>query len=366
MGSFALYYSKNADGENNGDKQEKIKLSADIHFNLWNISHDDQQFLDIGIMLHHLSKNQSVFLYIPFSVDQSDISDLGSLLSTDKRLLAAIFNENYSLLQSSKPKWADVLKTDTSNSSNSSDSSKVETAFSIFTLDIGSNLVAEPLNEDGTKIKIMIPVASSGEPYPNENIYIRFRVKTSKIQENLIRSYKNAISLLTGLVKERYVVDFRYNDTRSFNDKELEEFTTEGKNFVATKKLHFLLLCKAYVDVECSSDVKKREIEKGVWQGYVKTGGVTDTDDIIAYHASKKIAQKDEVKEEGKTKEGDKEDKDIGSWEFFAKQNVDFINKKRAFKLFILMIIVGALINGIYDIVKPCFLGLINLILSII
>lgn len=132
MGSFALYYSKNADGENNGDKQEKIKLSADIHFNLWNISHDDQQFLDIGIMLHHLSKNQSVFLYIPFSVDQSDISDLGSLLSTDKRLLAAIFNENYSLLQSSKPKWADVLKTDTSNSSNSSDSSKVEKAFSIF------------------------------------------------------------------------------------------------------------------------------------------------------------------------------------------------------------------------------------------
>lgn len=324
MGSFALYAKIDRDNTENNKDEEKQELVADIHFNLWNVSDSNQLFLDIGIMLENLDSRHSVFLYCPFSVKQEDISDLGNLLSRDNRLLNAVFNENYSLLNRSKPKWAEVL----------TDSSPTP-IFSIFTLDIGNNLTVQSMTTGGTKIQITIPSASTGEPYPKK-IYVRFRIKSSKKQVNLIRGYKNAVAFLTGLVKECYVVDFRYNDTRSFSDTELEEFTTDGKGFVETRKLHFLLLCKAYIDVECSGDVKKREIEEGIWQEYVDH---IDTTDIIAYHISAKTP-------------ADKEKKDIGSWEFFAKQSVDFLGSRRAAKLLFWMIVIGCIINGTYDCLK--------------
>ncbi len=107
MGSFALYSQWESD---HGQQTCENALSADIHFNLWSVSATSQSFLDIGIMLKGLEPKQSIFLYVPFAVEEKDITDLGALLSKDKRLLAAVFNENYTLVQRSKPKWADVEK----------------------------------------------------------------------------------------------------------------------------------------------------------------------------------------------------------------------------------------------------------------
>lgn len=335
MGSFALY-SKFRDTQ----KPEKCdkELSADIHFNLWNISATSQSFLDVGIMISNLPIQQPIFLYVPFCVEQDEITDLGALLSTDKRLLAAVFNENYSLLQSDKPKWADIQKGN-------------KTQFSIFSLDIGNNLIATKMTTGGTKIQITIPAASRENQYPCERIYVRFRINSPGIQNNLIRKYTNSLSSLIGMLKEYYVVDFRYNDTRSFNDQELEEFTTDKKDFIKTKKLHFLLLCKAFIDVECGSNVKKREIEKGVWDNYVKCAGIHDTNDIIAYHASGKINLNNES--------------DIGPWEFFAKQSIDVFGKHKMALLGLGTIGIGLLINFLYDLVKNGAIFLFSLICNL-
>lgn len=82
MNSFALWF--------NADEINKIDLEADVHFNLWNL-HDKLSgppCLDVGIKIKRMQICDAVNFYIPFTIDENNIRDLGSTLVQAKFFVA--------------------------------------------------------------------------------------------------------------------------------------------------------------------------------------------------------------------------------------------------------------------------------------
>ena len=74
--------------------------SVELHFNLWRLGHGGQDtdkgyvpdLLDVGIMVTSPSDLASVSFYLPFPIENKDITDLGPKF-TDASLATSIFNE---------------------------------------------------------------------------------------------------------------------------------------------------------------------------------------------------------------------------------------------------------------------------------
>lgn len=105
------------------------------------------------------------------------------------------------------------------------------------------------------------------------------------------------------------MIDFRFHNVRSLHKTLIERFSQADTKVVAVSSLHFLLITKAYIDVDINNIGFKgiRKIEKGVWEDYVNQN---DTEDLLAYH----IAQR--PKEE---KGADGKKNYLDSSELFAK-----------------------------------------------
>lgn len=282
MSSFAVFTDKDYEG-----------FFIDVHFNLWNQSYDDN-YLDIGVMSHNFVDSQKLYVWLPFKIDDSRIYDLTDSLE-DINVVNAIFNENYVLQREGNSKWIYLSRGG-------------DTKFKIYLLDLSKDIViidSESLGFTKNEITSILEVNVNLERVDEVPIYFRFRVRLPEITD-IIHEYSKPYQHIRGAFLKNYVIDFRYNDKRSFSASENE--LINKKYFLSkTNKLHFLLMTKVYVDVECSIDVRKRRLEPNIWRKYVLNN---DTTDIIAYHATKKVDY----------------DGDIGSWEFFAKQTVETKN----------------------------------------
>ena len=305
MSSFAIFTNKNNE-----------KFQVDVHFNLWNKNYDDN-YLDIGIMSYDLKDSQKIYVWFPFKVEPEQINDLKTSLE-DIDIINAIFNENYTLERTGNTKWIYINQNE-------------KCKFRIYLLDISQDIsIADKeklgfyKNDNSSVVELAINRDNNNKKsdFP---VYLRFRIKLPEITE-IIHEYNKPHHWIRGAFSKNYVIDFRYNDKRSFSASENEILT--NKYYLAqTKKLHFLLMTKVYVDVECSTDVKKRRLEPNIWKKYVLDD---DTTDIIAYHATKKIVNQDTLE-------------DIGSWEFFAKQTVETENWKLLIFFIIFTIFLGAI-----------------------
>ncbi len=311
MGSFAFYSDK-------GDSP----LEVDVHFNLWNQCgwKNDLTYLDVGVMIHRLENERRLYINFPFKFESTDILDLNDALK-EIETLNAIFNESYYSKIRPNSKWIDILSGDTK-------------VFGIYLLDSSKDKNICVKHEDGsTIIELKIPIESV-----TDKIYIRFRVKIPQ-ETPIIRTYDRPYKWVRGIFQQSYVIDFRYNDKRSFSKTILENIGLKFQ-WVRTKKVHFLLISKASVHVECSDSVKKRMLEGDVWANYLKdktnNAELPSADGLIAYHAK-------EASNEG----------DIASWEFFAKQDVEISKKSNLLLFFIFTVIIsiayGIIGNAVYD-----------------
>jgi hypothetical protein len=97
----------------------KEKLNVVLHVNLWKLNFkkkeskkDHKQFLDIGINIPDTSNVANINIYIPFRIAQKEISDLGKYFQDNSKLVATIFNEEWSTKSSAQSK---TLKIEDSN-----------------------------------------------------------------------------------------------------------------------------------------------------------------------------------------------------------------------------------------------------------
>ena len=320
MSSFAIFTDK----DNN-------KFSIDVHFNLWNQSYNDN-YLDIGIMTYDLIKNQKLYIWLPFKINSEQINDLKDSLE-DIDIINAIFNENYILQREGKSKWINLYQ-------------RQKLQFRVYLLDIIKDIKIvdqEALGFNKNENISVLEIDVNFEEIDDIPKYLRFRVRLPEYT-NIIHEYNRPHHFIRGAFSKNYIIDFRYNDKRSFSASENEIIDTKYY-LTKTKKLHFLLMTKVYVDVECSVNVRKRRLESNLWKKYVLNG---DTVDIIAYHATKNIKE-------------DNNSEDIGSWEFFAKQTVETKNWFLLLSFIILTIIFGAIGSIIGNNIERIFLKLENL-----
>lgn len=296
LGSFAFYFDK-----------ENSSTKIDVHFNLWNQCGWNETFLDIGVMLHKVKNDCKLYIRFPFKFSGNDLISLENALdNTDT--LSVIFNESCTKSEENQSNWILVSCGDGKH-------------FYIYKMSINdSNRFALNILENDTVATISIPHPPNNS---QDDVYIRFRVKISQ-DTSVIRSYDRPYKFIRGIFQKNYIIDFRYNDKRSFSKNTIENMK-QDKVWAKTSKIHFLLMSKAAVNVECGGSVRKRMLEGNAWSRYLD--GQKVSNDIIAYHATTKSES----------------DGNIDSWEFFAKQNVEVRDKWMVLAFISVTVIIGVI-----------------------
>ena len=218
MSSFAIFTNKNADS-----------ISVEVHFNLWNQSYNEN-YLDIGIMLYKLNVSRTIYVWLPFKAElkEKHVNNLKTSLG-DIDVINAIFNENYVLQRAGQSKWI-YLKYQ---------STDVQ-AFKIYLLELQDIAIVAPdelgfnKNENISIAKINV-VLDESDSIP---VYLRFRIKLPESTE-IIHEYNKPHHWIRGAFSKNYVIDFRYNDKRSFSAYDNEIINT-SYCLSQTAKLHFL------------------------------------------------------------------------------------------------------------------------------
>lgn len=336
MKSFAFWYERNNNSDSNGENiSESKKLQAKVHFNLFHECAWGDPFLDIGFLIENISLSKNLFFFFPFEIEEEKstvIEDLGERLKLSG-VLNAVFNENYKIIDTNIPK---VFYAE--NSYNDGDK------FAVYCLDINNDIKLQSFMGNGDKKGTIISIETSkmatAAKQMNDCCYIRFRVKKG-LDTFLISEYNAPCRSLQSTFNKTYMIDFRYNNTRSLAPSLLEKMRSNNCEIVAVFTLHFLLITKAHVNVEGNVFSQARVIEQDVWKSYVaESNEKRGTADLIAYH------YKDE------NNAGSKEKNGMYPSNFLVKLRVE----KTLVPWYLLFtILLGALGSGVVELVKLAF-----------
>ena len=305
MESYAFWYKV----KNSVEKEKRV--SAIMNFNLWcECNWGAKSCLDVGFKISNLQYADELYFFIPFEITENEkgecIQDLGCKLK-ETELVDAIFNERHSTTLEGNSKTIRVERLEDNRPSNDDDT------FYVYQLDVIHDIELENFAE-GTILKIKTDSISRSVNLKNPDFYLRFRIRNHALS-NLIHKYATPKSSVQNLFNETYMIDFRFHNIRSLNKTLIERFEQPDTEIVGITALHFLLMTKAYIDVNINQkNVKSiRKIEHGVWKNYVDG---KDTEDLLAYHFADKAKQADE-------RTGDETLSFLPSSEFFAKFRVE-------------------------------------------
>ena len=306
MGSMAFWVDLKSDSKEN-------QPEAVMNFNLWTQCGKAKEppFLDIGFIISNIFSADKFHFYVPFG-KKTDVFDLSNLIN-NTTAIGAIFNEKYSVIDLSETKCLWPVR----------DETKEETEFVIYKWPTSENESAVRIREiggnqgvcidiDPKKIESEVDRLGNSKIAKKDKFYFRFRVMlpVPTVSDSLVRKYTPANTFLQSTFATTYIVDFRLNDIRSLPDTISSVVIQRSTEFVKITKLHFLLMTKAFVDVETGTNALTiRELELNTWDNYIEKK--FDTKDVVAYHCA--------VKEPTR------------KWEFFAKLKVNNSSFKVAF-----------------------------------
>ena len=352
MDSLALAYMPKTTTSKSVDT-----FSVKVNINLWTQCgwKNEVPVLDIGLMLYNLPLVKELRLYFPFDLETNQIKDLCTLLAHDQDLTGAVFNEPYSIHNDpSIPKKTRVELVSGQNSPKKSDA-----PFALYCLDPENDIKLESFKTAGAEVtgtfatinvdSIVDDMAANNGGRPADpkitNYYLRFRIQSPQLSDS-VREYKAPNRFFETLVTSTYMVELRFNNTRSMHSTLVEKLTSrDGYQLAPIQSLHMLLMTKVYVDVDSSSFNSSRAIEENIWNKYVEQiSGGEQPKDIIAYHA------KSTAKENTS---------DIGSWEFFTRMRAG----KFSIQTIIPYILILAIITVTFNIVTDVVICLLTIIL---
>lgn len=271
MKSFGIWYS-NKHTLNIDSVIEKETFGIDLHINLWDTGSrnkaDVKPFIDIGLNISGFKEIDTLCFQIPFLLEKEEIIDLSDTFS-DNMTANLIFNDdctfhrdgnkNASLELSEnpgKPKLLYLLEESIWDTSDSGD----------------------------TIIKFDFKIIREDCVYNSfEDLYIRFRIQSNRIQEELFCNIKNENWFLESGFNKTQVIDIKVNKKRNMNEKDIKHMRREKFRFAEFRKIHFLVMEPADNEVEILGKdfVECRKLEDA-WNGYLKNG--TEIGDVLAYH----------------------------------------------------------------------------------
>lgn len=267
MRSFALWYST-------VDK-EKLNKGITVHVNLWDKKEKNNYCFDFGLLVEDLKGIEKIFLYVPFTLDISQIKDLGGTISNNN-LVNAIFNENFTTTQG-EPKRLIV----------NGNSSKPK--FIIYSLDIENQINLSSCKRNTYSPGTILEIRTEDIQIQPTNIsryYFRIRIEVGKHDVKFINDEIKGLSVFSDQFTNTEVIDFRLNDVRSCSEELREQFN-KGQQFLILA-VHYLILRNANdVIVHYGKEMNSRMLENDLWRTYIDG----DNHNIIAYHIKSKATQ---------------------------------------------------------------------------
>lgn len=262
MRSFVLWY------ESREDTSSEVNL--DIHINLWKKKKPVETFVfDFGLMIDKIDLIKNIYFYLPFK--ESRWNDLGHIISSNPKLVEAIFNENCNV-STFHPKRVKIKF---------KESDEEFVLYSLSQEDIRKESYSKgellTLN-----VNSILDISEIQENDDIENIrkyYFRFRFEISKDKVYLIKESDLNKNFFLDIFSRTETIDFRINDIRSCSEKVMEEYYRNKKFHI--NKIHYLLLRNSndeflYLD----GNINSRVLEKELWSNYIESV----PEDVIAYH----------------------------------------------------------------------------------
>lgn len=308
MKSIAIWYKPT---DVNLECDEKL----DLHFNFWKIPNGtskSHKFLDIGIKLSNTKNIESLKIYFPVKMKESDFEDIVDKFIHKVDLVSAIFNENYKVISTATSKSFEIKDT------------KNEFFFNIYKTSY-SDLSFEE-KHGGTIISINIPKEEKAN-------YFRFRIKGIFINSISTLSVPTN-SILESAFSEIEMIDFRVNEIRDLNHDLLEQIKL--KKLLKIQKQHFFFICSKDEELIGNHQpfLSCRNLENYKWDDYVGNKKINNQT-YLAYHWKEKEVES--VSTLIKTKYEKNNWKTIAKYTIFA---------------FIFAVVVNLVSSWLYEILK--------------
>lgn len=267
MKSFGIWYC-NAETRAGKANSESKPFKIDLHINLWDTGYNygsaSDSFIDIGLSVAGFREIDMLCFRIPFFLNEKEITDLTDTFD-DNQIANLVFNDDCILHHDSNKRSLEL--------------SEKKEQLLLFSL----SEAVQNYQEDATILTFNLKTVCDDSIYDEySDLYIRFRISSEKIREELFCNITAKNWFLESGFQRTQVVDIKVNKQRNMESKVLTQMRREGFWFVNFNKVHFLVMEPADNEVDVWGDdfVECRKLEDE-WAKYLKCEGVGD---ILAYH----------------------------------------------------------------------------------
>lgn len=269
MNSFAIWYE--------GKEQS---CDIDLHFNLWKLKNkswrnskidDINMFLDIGLKIQKINKIKRICIFIPFTVTDENIEDLGIRMKDNRKLINGVFNDDCEIKNNSGKNGVTISR------NNGNEIIKIHT----LDYEYQKNIKVEP-KESGSIIYINTQKDKSEKTPQSGEIssYYRFRIKGKSIYDFGIIKNDSDNPLKTSY-ESNHIIDFRVNEKRALPEH-LNMLLQKERQF-NIKVIHFLLLTDTSYKLACTGlDYTMRALEDNLWEDYIDRE--YEPGSLVGYH----------------------------------------------------------------------------------
>lgn len=277
MRSFAIWYDKKKNCVKS-DKKPKIQ----VHVNLWEQNICDGErgevCFDFGFLIHYMDNIEKLNLYCPFSIEKSDVLDLGEKIHQHLKLVNTIFNEDYKPTEIA-PRYLSVQVPEDRKT-------ELKENFLIYQLNESNFTVSDVDGKTGRVLSLNLADVVPQESHDHydelkkfQRYYFRFRIFVDVSALKMISHRQKNISPFQDAFIETQVIDFRLNNLRSCNASIGDKFA-KGAHF-DIRSIHYLILRSVSDEIICHrSDFSSRLLEDELWSDYIE--GLKEN--IVAYH----------------------------------------------------------------------------------
>ena len=238
-------------------RDSKTNLELDeLHLNLWDFD-NKCTYLDFGLLIDVQNlKDESLLISVPGQYDTEDIEDLGDLLSSNYKIINAIFNEP-------------IILTGEENSFIVMERGDIKIAIvplfldEIYAISYNNNTLCTEITINLGKIDINTA----------KKIYIRFRIKNAS-RAGLIKSFEPEDKEILSSNTKTKILDVRVNESRW-----LSPVLNNSHQLVRFQKIHFFLTIDQEYELGDHSknyNTSRSLREENIWKSYLSL-----EDDII-------------------------------------------------------------------------------------
>ena len=271
--------------------EEKLPVPLfDVHINFWNVNGKNvSPFIDFGIKVINFRSIKKLTFSAPFPIKDEDIVDLSYLLgATESQLIFNDLEFNYGTI----PKgYSFIYK----------QGEKIAFVPIKCGLDDNNYINEVTVNSNQSQNFNVSFNISQYRSFPQDTtaIYFRFRIKSNKLVETLMKKLKEKNYYLESAFVERQIIDIKFNDARNMNRSDFNNIKKDTFEFAKFKSVHLFLMVPSSYEVTVLDNFSEcRQLEDG-WNNYLQNKDNKKTknktyENLIVYHWKKKAKHKND------------------------------------------------------------------------